>query len=462
MDIAKILTLGDTSKILEVIETQNTIDGLDSIALQEIYDGKHSILNRADKPKVDKDGNVIGTTSTAKIVLNYQKKIVEYAVNFLFGKPVSISKETEDNDEAFALLRDSLDSIYWNDSNRKLSRKLFTQRRAAKLFFIKNPSIPEKRKLAYLLLTAENGSFFPNFADNGDLDAFLRLYIKQDIVNGEVDDVEAFELYTDTFIQSGTLIDGTWVVNQSENPFGKIPVVYYERDFAEWEPAKTLIETQELSISEQVDTNQYNSAPITIIKGQAEALPDKTSQGKSISMTGIEGEDGKPVYGDISYLTWSQMIDAIKLQIDNFEKWIFAMTNTADLSFNSLLNAKPSNMTNSGWKTLLLDSFLEAQSKQELFMPNLHRELNVIMSILGVMETKYSKAFQEMKLNIKFGSVLPTDVNEIITALNTATGGKQIMSQETAVQNNPYVHNPALELERIANDEGLEAGTFNL
>jgi len=81
MNIASILELGDTQAIIDTITKTNEID-FEPQALQDIYDGKHAILERLDKVKTDAEGNPTDFTETAKMVLNYQKKIVESAVAF--------------------------------------------------------------------------------------------------------------------------------------------------------------------------------------------------------------------------------------------------------------------------------------------------------------------------------------------------------------------------------------------
>ena len=461
MNIASILELGDTQKIIDIITKINEID-FEPQKLQDIYDGKHAILERLDKVKIDAEGNPTDFTETAKMVLNYQKKIVESAVAFLFGKPVSVSKRSEGGDEAFKFLIDALDSMKWHSSNKQLARTDFTQRQAAKMFFIKNPDEKENRKVSLMNLSVSNGTFYPNFADNGDLDAFLRLYEKDVLVGGEIEKQENFELYTAENILTGFLENDNWVVTSIANIFGKIPVVFYNQNKAEWEDVTNLIARQELSISELIDTNQYFAAPIAKMYGKVTGMAEKGEQGKLLQCEITTDAQGNQVKSDVEYLTWNQRPESLKLQLDLVEKYIFSFTNTADISFNSMLENKPGNISGSALQFLMLDPILKSYNKQEIFEANLQRELSVIMSILGQIETKYQNDFAEMKFDIIFNSVLPNNLAEIIDTLSTATGNEAIMSQSTAVQRNPLVIDKELEMKKINEQSGIEAGTLNL
>lgn len=247
MKIEDILLLGETDKIIATIQGANAID-FDPVALQAVYDGTHTILDRADKIITDSEGRATGTTPTAKLVLNYQKKIVENAVAFLLGAPVTILKKSEGGDEAFQYLLDSLDSMKFHSKCKELARKLFIQRQAAKLYFIKNPDDPNplNKKLSSLILSSENGNYWANFNDTGDMDALLRTYEKKALIDGKEVTVPVYELYTATDIKKGEKLAGAWVETSTPNIYLKIPAVTYTQSFEEWADAQTLINTQEL------------------------------------------------------------------------------------------------------------------------------------------------------------------------------------------------------------------------
>jgi SPP1 family phage portal protein len=461
MDIEKILELGDYDEIIKTIQSINEVS-YNPQTYQDEYAGKHAILDRLNKVKTDEDGKPTDVTITAKLVLNYQKKIVETAIAFLLGKPVSLNKTTEGGDEAFQYLKDALDAMKWHSNTKKLARKLFIQRRAAKLFFIKNADDKLNRKVSELVLDISNGNMFPNFADNGDLDAFLRTYKKDVLIEGKIAQQEQFELYTAETIYKGAFIDNMWNVESTSNPFKKIPVVYYEQEQNEWEDVQTLIERQELSISELTDTNQYFSAPIAKLYGTVTGMAEKGEQGKLIQCEMITDAEGKTQKSDVEYLTWDQRPESLNLQLETIEKAIYSFSHTPDISFASMIKNKPGNISGAALEFLMLDAIIKSLNKQELFNENLQRELSVIMTMLGTMETKYAKDYETMKIDISFNSILPNNLSDIIDTLTTATANEPIMSQETAVQLNPMIKEKEQEIQRLKELQQIDAGTFNL
>ncbi len=460
MNIAEILLSANVDEVIKLIVDFNNYEYSPEMNY-EYYVGKHPILDRADKPKMDEEGNVIAVTTTAKLVLNYPKRIVESAVAFLFGKPVTISKITEGGDEAFTYLKNALKNLYWDSANRQIARMLFIQQRAAKLFYIKNPQDAANTKIAALVLTSANGTFYPNFADNGDMDAFLRLFSVNRLIEGKSVAVDSYELYTAEQIRTGQKLNGVWVETNTPNPFGKIPVVFYQQSQAEWADALTLINRQELSISQLTDTNEYFSAPIAKVYGNVTGLADKESQGKAIQCEMSTDAMGNVQKADVDYLTWDQRPESLKLQLDLTEKYIYSFTSTPDISFQSMLENKPGSISGAALEFLMLDPVLKSYNKQEIFSENLSREISVVKSILGTLETKYANDFAEMEIEITFNSVLPSNLQEIISTLAIATGNKAIMSQETAVQKNPMIIDVSMEMERLTAEAGNEAGTFN-
>ena len=96
MAIQEILEQEDFKKIIQ--ELTKSSDKDEKIPEnRDLFDGKHPILkdpNRVDKP--------IGTGKSQRIVthtkqvVNYQKRIVNSAVTFLFGEPLTLKLNNQD------------------------------------------------------------------------------------------------------------------------------------------------------------------------------------------------------------------------------------------------------------------------------------------------------------------------------------------------------------------------------
>jgi SPP1 family phage portal protein len=466
MNAIDIIAVADTDKIIDLVKGETVIE-VEPQTLQETYDGKHKILERADKNKLDDNGNIVGSTPTAKLVLNYQKKIVENAVAFLMGSPISIVKKTEGGDEAFQYLLDALDDCKFHSQNKELARKLFTQRRSAKLYYIKNPEDLLNRKLGSMVLSYENGSFYPNFNDTNDLDLFLRVYERTVLIDGKKQVVPVYELYTAEQIKTGQKLGGAWVEVQNANLYTKIPVVYYTQPKEEWYDADTLIGKQELSLSELADTNQYFGSPMAVATGNVTGAPNKDDQGKMVICEYVKDPaTGQMMESKLNYLTWDQRPESIKMQFDLIDKFIYSFSQTADISFLTMIQASLGNISGVALKLLLLDPLSKAMVKQELFEKNLQRELSVIKSILGTMEAGYASDYELMKFDIQFNSILPENIGEVIAYLTAARPGEPIISQESSVNLNPAIKNKQKEIDILAaektGDSAISNGSFNL
>lgn len=413
---------------------------------QQIFDGEHEILKRPDKIKKTEKGE--SATLVAKIVLDYQEDIVESAVAFLFGAPVSLSKKSEGGDEAFQVLDDTLDEIYFNSRNKELARKLFVQCRAAKLYYIKNPDGPkEEQSIASMILSQESGDFIPVF-EGGSMTAFLRKYKVNKIVDGKPKKVEMCELYTAEKIVYGEKTDSGWDEKPIANPFKKIPVVYYEQKKPEWEKVKSIIDTQENSYSKLVDTNDYFAKPKLMVSGRVSNMPDKGEVGELLEMEIIEASDGSKVKSEAGYLTWDQRPKSLKLQFDMAEAFIYKFTRTADVNFLNMSKASLGNLSGEALQLLFLSPIIKSLNKQELFDEMLKREISIIMSMLSIMSAANEKDFKEMKIALKFNSIMPDNITEVIENLSVSIASGT-MSEETGTELHPMVDNVVRERERI-------------
>jgi SPP1 family phage portal protein len=233
------------------------------------------------------------------------------------------------------------------------------------------------------------------------------------------------------------------MINRYENPFGKIPVIYYEQEKAEWADVQSLIDRIETMISKNADTNDYFGSPAIVAKGELESAPEKDEVGKFFEIKPTISE-GRATFGDLTYLTWDMAPEAIKMEFEMLKDLIYSQTATPDLSFNNVKGT--SNLSGIALKFMFFDSILKAKSKQEVFGEGLDRRNNLIKAILAVADVAGNKGIEELDLTIEFSEALPENLAEIIEVLVQATGGEPVMSRETAVKVNPMVDDPEAEI----------------
>jgi len=412
------------------------------------YTGDHIIKEREDK--------VIGKGTTskrivqAKEVIQYQKKIVNMAVSFLFGDPVKLILGNKEDkfQETFSLMDDVWRKDKLDYFNKKLTRRLFVETKVAELWY----TIIDNENNKYIkvsLLCKKNGDdIYAHFNENGDMDAFTRRYKLEDI-DGKT--YEHVDIYTAEKFYYG-IKKTDWIVEEKDNFFKKIPVIYYEQDEPEWTSVQTEIDRIEMLISKFADTNDYFGAPIIKLKGKIKNPPEKGEIGKTLQFEGETGAEGKIEYGDADYLTWEHAPEAIKIEYDILKDIIYSITSTPDLSFSNVKGF--TSFSGIALKMLFLDSILKAKDKEELFGEALTRRINLLKAILSITNVKEAKNLQEMDISIKFGNILPQDMSELIKALSTARGGDVIMSEKEAVRQNPLVEDSEEDIKRMEEERG--------
>jgi len=460
MNIDELLLLGDWNKIIKTLQNSTHVI-TDSATLRAEFNGKHKINDRAGKVKYDRNGNVVAVTDVARLLFDYQSVIVNNAVVFLFGKPLILTKTSEGGDAAFELLQQTLRELFFDIRNRQLARTVFVEKQAARLYYV-HTAADGSRNLRYLLLNCTNGTFIPNYDSDGVLDALLRIYETQVIKNTKIEKQNNFVLYTNTHVYSGIANGSKWEVTTIPNVIGKLPLVYYTQTQEEWANVRPLIENTEKTVSQLCDTNEYFSAPIAKIYGDVAGLPDKAEQGKVLQCNITTDASGQSVRSDVQYLTWDQRPESLQLQLQILKEAIFNLSATPDISFTSILAGKPGNISGVGLRLLFQQALLKSEIKQEVFLPNLYQELTIIRDYLSLIHTQFARDFAEMQITIEFQEALPANIQEIIDVLSVATGGKPIMSVETAVEKNPLVTNVTTELIGIKTNAAETAGAFNI
>jgi len=472
MKIEEILALEENSKIINLLTSDSSkYDDIDTY--KDEFDGKHEILKR--EPKFVGEGKTRKEVEQAKIVVKFQKKIVNFAVSFLFGAPVKLINNSDEkkSGEAFDILKKTWKDSKLNSHNKKLAKTLFKETQAAEYYYVgKNNKGELKIKVA--LFSYKNGDrIYPFFDEYGDMTAFTRTYVAKGDDAKDVDYVDVytaekiitFEKESKNVWERTEKVNGVIIVDgDKENNIvlGKIPIVYYEQDKAEWTDVQTLIDKYELRLSKLVDTNDYFSSPAVVVKGKISNMPDKGEMGKLFQ---IEAEDigGQAMYGDIDYLTWDQTPQSTELELKTIQGLIHSLTQTPDLSFDNVKGI--SNVSGIAMKFMFLDSILKSMDKQEIFAEGFERRISILKTIQSkIVNISDAKGFDELEVGIEFNDVLPQNVQEIVDMLYTAAGAKPIMSQQSAVKSNPLVEKPddvIAELKEESKEENIIPGTQN-
>lgn len=440
-------------------DTQSARKALDP----KLHDINNPIVRPDKKVKVTVDENadsaqkVISTDGeatalriekVARISIAIQKLIIKRAVSFCFGNPVKWSCTLEN--EKQKMVKKAFDkimaSVKINSINRKVARAIFGFKEAAELWFpvpLKKPhakyGLNCKYKLRCAILSPMLGdTLYPYFDESGDMVAFSRSFSRKG-ANGITSDY--FETYTDEehwLWQNGT--EGMQVVDGYPKPItiGKIPVVFGHQEQFETEDVDSIIDRLETLLSNFADTNDYHASPKIFVKGELKGFSKKGESGAI-----IEGEDGS----DAKYLAWQNAPESVKLEIETLLKLIYTLTQTPDISFDSVKGLGA--ISGVALKLLFMDAHLKVQDKKEIFDDYLTRRANVVKSYIGQFDNTLEVEAEALDIEPEITPYMLVDELNELNYWMTANGNKPVVSQEESVERAGISQNPEVTMKKL-------------
>jgi len=273
------------------------------------------------------------------------------------------------------------------------------------------------------------------FDDTGDMIAFSREYKKKE----DAREITFFETYTAEEKVIWKMDATEWEeIDRVPNPIGKINIVYGRQDLPEWYDVQNIIERLEKLLSNYADTIDYHASPTIFVKGVLKGFAQKGEAGKI-----LESEHN----ADAKYLSWDQAPDSVKLEIENNLRMIFSLTQTPDISFESVKGI--GNITGIALKLLFLDAHLKVEDKKEIFDEFLTRRYNILKAYVGMMNKKIETSAKSLEMEPDIVPYMIADDQSLIEMLSTATGQKQILSRKSAIGILGWVDDAETEMKEI-------------
>lgn len=436
----------------------------------EQHDINNPILRPDKKVKIDTDENadsaqkVIDTdgeaTNTrtekvARIRIALQKLIIKRAVSFCFGNPVewNCTPENENQQLVMKAFNKILTGAKVNSLNRKIARAIFAFKEAAELWFpveVSKPhtkyGFPCKYKLRCAILSPMLGdTLYPYYDESGDMVAFSRSFSRKDSSGTSYN---YFETYTDEehwlWVNSE---EGMKPVEGYPKPIGigKIPVVFGHQEQYETEDVDTLIDRLETLLSNFADTNDYHASPKIFVKGELKGFSRKGETGSI-----IEGEDGS----DAKYLAWQNAPESVKLEIETLLKLIYTLTQTPDISFDSVKGI--GSISGVALKLLFMDAHLKVQDKKEIFDDYLPRRANIIKAYIGQFNTKLENDAENLDIEPEITPYMIVDDLSELNYWMTANGNKPVISQEESVEKAHLSNNPEATMQKLREQQTMD------
>jgi SPP1 family phage portal protein len=493
LDIIKTGVYADVRKVFE-----DNKPSFDRSLVDQIDISKHSVaindkLNRPDKtiykpvvddntgePVKDPSTNAPKTQrSTAKVnrvPAAIQKLIVERRTGFMLGNPVEYNVTADDKNKKDQALIDFIYEIEDNTKtlykNKEVFRRMISQLEVAELWYLtdetekgfwkslarKTGLSASKLNLKMKVICDELGDvLYPLFDGYGDMVAFARLYkLKEDGL-----DIEHFDVYTaemtykycnrEDWALDSTAPGGGKIPNAAK----KIPVIYYSQAKPEWADVQGMIDRLEKVLSNHSDMNDYFGEPILAIFGQLIQAINKGESGKILQLS----ENAKA-----SFLALDSPPESIKMEVENLQKFIYALSQTPNISFEEM-KGLGGDLSGFAITLLFLDAHMACRIKEETFGMGIQRRVNLIKAFIGnVINTSLSESAQTVRLKPVFTPYMPKNIKELIEMVDTAVTAK-VMSRKTGtekLENAGFIPDAAMEIERLQEEatEDLQGATL--
>lgn len=443
--------------------------------LKKDYDPTlHAILSDTTtlKDKIRSDGQV---DKSARIIVGLEKLHVKRMAEFTYSIPVKrVYSNLEDNDTRKQISK-AIESIYRNvridSENIKRAIALYASCEIFTVWYaVKKPNtlygFQSEYKLKCKTFSPMDGvRLYPLLNEMDDMLAMSFEYTK----TVKDKEVTFFETYTEDkhYIWKQGLDSGSWesvlmqttedgeIANGEEIVLMKIPGIYGSRPqpvFAGLSPIRSEIE---YSLSRNSNVIAYNSAPLLKVAGE---IKGRENKGEAYRI--FRCEQG----GDVSYVSWSQSIEALKYHVDKMEKLYWSQAQIPDISFENMKGL--GNIGYDARQTLLTDAHLRIGDEIGMWTEFLERECNVIKAFLKVMNTKWKDDIDNVVVEHVITPYIQNDELAEINKRMKANGNKPIESQLESIQKYGESSDASATLKQIQEENAVEASqsasAFNL
>lgn len=387
-----------------------------------------------------------------RLQLARQQQIVQSAVFFECGSDIIIDFNSENESEETFF--DLIDKV-WIDNKLSYKTEDIVERRMIethcaelwydfidKDYWKGTPLEGSERRPGMMLLCKENGDdIFPVWDEHDGLIAFGRGY---QTVNPITDiKTKHFDFYTSDKIVLGRQADGAdWTIEAKEG-YGFLPIIYHAQKRPEWANIQPLADREENNVSNLADTNDYYGDPTMVVEGEAESLPSK---GEVAKVMQVKGENGGR--GSVSFAQPDAMVDSKKMEFDKLKQEQFDITNTPDISFNTMSQLMSNGTSGIALRLLFMGPQLKGNKNQKRLKEMLVRRLNVIKKMLISFSPAEFEGMEGVLPSIKFKDALPVNKTELIGDVSKMVSSK-LLSRKTAMTMLGEVSDVEAELEQI-------------
>ena len=434
----------------------------------------HGILSDTTtlKDKIRADGQL---DKSSRIIIGMEKLHVRRLSEFTFSIPAKRVYHNVDDNKLRKDIVNAIESVYKNvridSENLKRATALYASCEIFTVWYaVKKRNrlygFDSEYKLKCKTFSPMNGvRLYPLLNEMDDMLAMSFEY-KKTVKDKEV---TFFETYTKDkhYIWKQSDGVGKWDVvltqqtedgdtaNGEEIVLMKIPGVYGWRSKPVYDELSPIRAEIEYSLSRNSNVIAYNSAPLLKVVGATKGKEDK---GESYRV--VHCEQG----GDVSYVSWSQSVEALKYHVDSMQKMYWMQAQIPDISFDNMKGL--GNIGYDARQTLLADAHLRVGDESGTWIEFFERECNVIKAFLAAMNTAWANEMDNIGVEHIITPYIQNDELAEITKRMKANGNKPIESQLESIQKYGESSDAEKTFAMIQKESAIEAvnsaSAFNL
>lgn len=406
-------------------------------------------ITRKDKIKSD------GTKEEAsRIYVGLEKLLTKRMTEFMFAIPVKRVYHNIEGNETRQQIAKTIEAIYKyariDTENIKRSTSFFAACEIFTIWYVVDKpntlyGFNSKYKLKCKTYSPMDGvSLYPLFDELGDMIAMSFEYKKK--IKDE--EITFFETYTADRHYKWKQDNNGWIAVITGEPIQlmKIPGVYAFRPVPIYHGLTRLRKELEYTLSRNSDVIAYNASPVLKVSGKIIGKEDK---GESRRLYRVEQG------GDVSYVSWSQAIEAVKYHIDTLLKLYWMQSQMPDISFDNM--TKLGNIGFDARQTLLTDAHLKVGDESGVWIETLDREASVVKEFLKMMNTSWAKEIDEVEVENIITPFIQLDEDSAINRAIKSNGGKPVASHLESIQMAGISNDPMATLEQIQKEEAEAA-----
>lgn len=399
------------------------------------------------KDKVRKDGT---KEEASRIYIGLEKLLTKRMTEFMFAIPVKRVYHNIEGNDTRQQISKAIEAIYKyariDSENIRRGNAYFASCEIFTIWYVVDKpnmlyGFNSKYKLKCKTYSPMDGvKLYPLLDELDDMLAMSFEYKKK--VGDE--EVTYFETYTADrhykWRQQGNGWEAVGTVEQIR--LMKIPGVYAFRPVPIYHGLTRIRKELEYTLSRNSDVIAYNSAPVLKVAGQIKGEEDK---GESKRVYRVENG------GDVSYVSWSQSIEALKYHVDTLLKLYWMQSQMPDVSFDNMKSL--GNIGYDARQMLLTDAHLKVGDESGAWIEFFEREASVIKEFLKFMNDSWKKEIDNIEIEHIITPFIQNDEDALADRLLKLNGGKPVMSQLESIQQAGYSSDPQSTLEQIRKED---------